>query len=1193
MWQWRKWLGNVVAKRLFRKPVKVRNVLNTRLLSLQQLEDRSVPAVLDVSAGALTYVGNFGTPDNLSISTNGTNYTFTDSAETIALTANAITAGWTGSGSHTVSGPDTSVHSIAVTTSDMNGNSVDVLSIANPISINTGSGTGNTVTIGGVSGIGAQDVNGNVSVQSSDGANNGQVAVVVDDSQDANATFPQLDPGDVVGILPFFYEVTYNTSDLSALTVKEGSGGNQTTVTNTVSGITTTVDTGTGGNFNLTTVQASTGPLTINGQGTNDYVVIGNSGNTNQVTGNVTVTDSEHDTNLTIDDSADSSPTDGARTVHVIPSRDYTGTGTAKGYVTGMLGGGAEVVWTAQSVGQMSINTSSVEDVTENVYAAPDQYAAIDINAGDDVAIHTLYLNLTGTLNPVLTDTGPGAGNVTSGDTAEMSWEGFGTIPIPIGLGGEFDMQRAPSPTDPVQAGYYTVTPSTTYTSGQGYGWTVAPARGYDGGYTTSALSGNPLSSLLGDGVDGGGNSGLNHAAVFRIDLVSNEPVQLTALLGDFNGPRSGLDVSYSLSDPALNDPSEPAAASTWVSFDNDFSIAKNNYLSVNSPDITPQLDGSVYSLWVRVANLNGGDPDFTLDGLVVRPQELVASLDVERQDGAPGTTAQYADGLTVDTYTVTGATANAVLTISATYGTVETNQFPALSLYNASTLSTATYTVETDANGDATFEILRPTGDQTSTITVEDFTGAAFGTFTQDYQLPEVRRIDFGPLTGPQAADANGQYLMWTNALYGPTTDVGWVMPPNLPNTLFNRGTIALTSVDPGNAGGEGTSVGQVLQDGESSVGQKDFEISVPSGGEYAVTIETGDQLYARPGVVIEQVSANGLSVVQGLDSPIAGSIYPTLTTAAGQFAMQTFDLTATSGVIRLRFYDTNPADSWVIDGIELRPLPATSSPAATPGPSSAPLPTEPQHQLTVSVTSAPTAPPANGTSTATFSISGATPYALITISSAAGTPLGTDASPDIQGFQVQANASGDVPSFAIQAPRTVGDIDDTVTAAEVTGQGSGSTPVTWVGSSQYYQMGTGANPLVAGATRVSGTTVFSSETGYGWATSVSSLDRHTANTLYRSFNYGVGSQSFELEVGSATSVTVTIYSSDPNHTNLAKETYQFGTNATQHRTADATTLTESIGNGGIKVVDGIGYLDLKIENTSFDWILNGIMVS
>jgi hypothetical protein len=81
------------------------------------LEDRRLLSTLDITSGSLTYDGTAAASD-LTVSTTGPSgaYRFTDADQTITLTAAAMTAGWTGSGTNSVTGPDSSVTGITITT---------------------------------------------------------------------------------------------------------------------------------------------------------------------------------------------------------------------------------------------------------------------------------------------------------------------------------------------------------------------------------------------------------------------------------------------------------------------------------------------------------------------------------------------------------------------------------------------------------------------------------------------------------------------------------------------------------------------------------------------------------------------------------------------------------------------------------------------------------------------------------------------------------------------------------------------------------------------------------------------------------------------------------------------------------------------------------------------------------------------
>ncbi len=101
-------------------------------LRLEPLEDRLAPATLDVTGGSLTYTASAGVNNNLTIGITGGSYTFTDTGETITLTPNAVNAGWSGSGTNSVSGPvSTVINGFSVNLQD----GADTLSVNGPVSV--------------------------------------------------------------------------------------------------------------------------------------------------------------------------------------------------------------------------------------------------------------------------------------------------------------------------------------------------------------------------------------------------------------------------------------------------------------------------------------------------------------------------------------------------------------------------------------------------------------------------------------------------------------------------------------------------------------------------------------------------------------------------------------------------------------------------------------------------------------------------------------------------------------------------------------------------------------------------------------------------------------------------------------------------------------------------------------------------
>jgi large repetitive protein len=124
-----------------------RNRRSKRRFAFEVLESRTVLSTLDIAAGALDYNATLAAT-NLTVSTTGGPsgaYTFSDADQVIALTAGAMAAGWTGGGTNTVTGPDSSVNSIEIDTGPA-ANSITINSFANNILIDGGSGT-NTLDV--------------------------------------------------------------------------------------------------------------------------------------------------------------------------------------------------------------------------------------------------------------------------------------------------------------------------------------------------------------------------------------------------------------------------------------------------------------------------------------------------------------------------------------------------------------------------------------------------------------------------------------------------------------------------------------------------------------------------------------------------------------------------------------------------------------------------------------------------------------------------------------------------------------------------------------------------------------------------------------------------------------------------------------------------------------------------------------
>jgi len=111
-------------------------------LRVERLEDKLTPATLDLVGGVLTFTDSGTEANNLTVAVGAGVYSFNDSLTPIALGSGAIAAGYKGSGTSTISGPETGVDGL---TFNLGGgsNTVNLRSTNDPTTINgqTGAST--------------------------------------------------------------------------------------------------------------------------------------------------------------------------------------------------------------------------------------------------------------------------------------------------------------------------------------------------------------------------------------------------------------------------------------------------------------------------------------------------------------------------------------------------------------------------------------------------------------------------------------------------------------------------------------------------------------------------------------------------------------------------------------------------------------------------------------------------------------------------------------------------------------------------------------------------------------------------------------------------------------------------------------------------------------------------------------------
>jgi hypothetical protein len=380
---------------------------------LETLECRTVPASLDLQAGALSLTDIASVANAIAISTDGATYTIADTGAPITLTANATAAGWTLTNPNTAQGPESSVISLAVN-SGGGDDSIAVRSLDQPLAIDAGGGAGNAVTIGAASGSGAHAINAAVTIQST----GGKASLTVDDSENPNPVSAIVDDGAIRDLAPA--DITFTPGDLSSLTVDGGGQGNSFIVGATPAGIATTLNSGLGDD--QVQVLASTGALTINGNDGHDAVTIGDAGLTQNVAGNVAISNVDGRTDLSVDDSADSSGRSiTVHSTHSSPSPVTTGS------IVGFTPAGTAITWAAGQLSSLDLNTGSGNDTAS---ISPDETTPITFNAGGSTPVggspgNALTLDLTGVNNPVvLPASGVPSGQATAANRQDVAWTG-------------------------------------------------------------------------------------------------------------------------------------------------------------------------------------------------------------------------------------------------------------------------------------------------------------------------------------------------------------------------------------------------------------------------------------------------------------------------------------------------------------------------------------------------------------------------------------------------------------------------------------------------------------------------------------------------------------------------------------------------------------------------------------------------
>lgn len=566
------------------------------------------------------------------------------------------------------------------------------------------------------------------------------------------------------------------------------------------------------------------------------------------------------------------------------------------------------------------------------------------------------------------------SGNVISTDGGapnpfqSVSFVDFESLPlVPLGAppGGEmlldFNHTNTASSvsTSPTQTGYIGVPQETLYSLGLGYGW-QAPIKSFE---RDDGFYGNTYSDLTRDG------HWLDTPSVFTVDL-PNGWYLISAMVGSPYSSISGVSIQNADTGGTLvsNISTGPGESK---------SVAFAAYVS----DGTLDLQFNPGTSYPKV---------FAVNGLSIRPGVLL-SMGLDCPPGGLG-----ADGVTVDSFTLFEAPPNSLITVATSLGTI-------MNVDADDELQGIQ--IRTDALGQATVLLRRPTGAGTAILTFEEVTGAKTGVSSVEYVSPSTRYFDFNhvnltsstgqsPTQAPVASIGfpDGFQGVPESRLYSSTNGFGWITSPR----GFDLGGLTNSQ---GESIPDPNPLGDLRRDGNYDAVARSFRVDLPNGSyRYEATIGYDRDIDGM------QINANG-SITSGIN------------VAAGNRVQINGTFTVVNGFATFTFSDASgTAPNWVINGLNIQPVVTV-----------APIMFQPNIGAT----------PADGiTITPVRAITGLADGEQVTVTTSLGTIVTPDVNPTVDGVQVY--VTGGQVLFDVLAPTIPG--TPTFTATSLDGSNAGT---------------------------------------------------------------------------------------------------------------------------------------------------------
>jgi hypothetical protein len=426
----------------------------------------------------------------------------------------------------------------------------------------------------------------------------------------------------------------------------------------------------------------------------------------------------------------------------------------------------------------------------------------------------------------------------------------------------------------------------------------------------------------------------------FEVDVVAGKTYEVMLLTGDINENHDREQ--FTVYDPAVYNVNNPLTYSrqkidTWGAgategganviwgggVTNTTGTGYYRWVRFTTGTIVPTvLGGETGKIRIELKDLGGVDPHTVINALDIRPTSTVGVMTITTR---PGTGPGYvlpADGLTVDTYTGTGAPPNTMLTVTAYAPNTATLPSPDNSHYlkiqDASiALNPAPYTnpptlpdrdlalfatqIISDSNGNFSFKATRPSLTSPVTITVEETSGISRMTLPQTYEAAVSAtplRFDFGSTGSPVSTGFVGVTSL---DQYSATKGYGW--------TTRTAGADRKDTTAPTN-----TALMRDLIYARSGTFRVNVE-PVPPGGVYYVRVyHSNPRYYGTTNYIADkfQVWAEG------------GFKYEVVNIAAGGTDVRTFTIApggdGTSSTLDFYFVDVGGLDgNFVVSGIDI----------------------------------------------------------------------------------------------------------------------------------------------------------------------------------------------------------------------------------------------------------------------------------